>query len=292
MIKYIDQLLNRVTLYRLTLYLLIGLVLLASVLSFFHLVSFTPMQIVVSATVILLISIWTNKIFANYFEISTRKESTLITALILVLILSPGYSFREIVVFIIAATLAVASKFLLAPFKKHIFNPAAISVIFTAIVLSQYASWWVGTAVMLPLVILGGILIVRKMRRGDEVLIFMATVLTLLIIAFVFRGKSMPQVYIILKSIFVSSAFLFFTFIMFTEPLTSPFKKQLQYVFAIIVAILYVTPQLRLFGISLTPEFALAFGNIFSYIASYRRKSSLVTKTNSGSVSTSSVQAV
>lgn len=262
----LDKLMIRITMYRLMLYILIGLVLIAFVFSLYGLLPFSPIALIVSTTVIVLFSIWSNSIFANYFTASTKSESVYITALILVLILTPGYSFKEIIVFIIAAILAMASKYLLAPFKRHIFNPAAIAVVITALVLGQYANWWVGTSVMAGFVILSGILMVIKMRRGNVVWTFMATVVALLIIIFVIHGDNITQVYTILKSTLISSAFLFFTFIMFTDPLTSPANKKLQFCFAIIVAILYVTPQLRLFGVSLTPEFALCFGNIFFFL--------------------------
>lgn len=275
MTNFVDKLLSRVTLYRLVLYFLICLILAAFVSSIRGLLPFLPIALIVSTTVIVLFSVWSNNIFSNYFEISVRKESVYITALILVLILTPGFSFKEIVVFIIAAILATASKYLLAPYTRHLFNPAAISVVITALALGQYASWWVGTSSMVLFVILGGMLIVRKMRRADAVWIFMATVLALLIIIFSIRGSNFLQIYTILKSTLMSSAFFFFTFVMFTDPLTSPADKRLQYYFAIITAVLYVTPALRLLGISLTPEFALCFGNIYSYLVSARQRDSL-----------------
>lgn len=273
----LDKLLIRITMYRLMLYILIGLVLTAFIFSCYGLLPFSPVALIVSATVIILFSVWSNNIFANYFMASIKSESVYITALILVLILTPGYSFKEIVVFLIAAILAMASKYLLAPYKRHIFNPAAIAIVITALALGQYASWWVGTSVMAGFVILSGILMIRKMLRGSMVWTFMATVLALLIIIFVIHGDNISQVYTILKSTLVSSAFFFFTFIMFTDPLTSPANKKLQFYFAIIVAILYVTPQLRLFGVSLTPEFALCFGNIFFFLTIPQSKPALTT---------------
>lgn len=275
MINFIDKLLNRPNMYRLMLYFLIGLILVAFILSAFGRLPFLPIALLVSTLVIVSVCIWSNHIFANYFMVTSKKESIYITALILVLILTPGYSFKGIIIFIIAAILAMASKYLLAPYGRHIFNPAAISVVIIALALGQYASWWVGTAEMVPIVILGGILVVRKMRRGNEIWTFVATVLALLIIIFIVRGNSVPQVYVILKSTLFSSAFFFFTFVMFTDPMTSPINKKSQFYFAIAVAIFYVTPQLRFFGVSLVPEFALCFGNIFSYLSILYQQHSL-----------------
>ncbi len=48
MITRIDDLLDRITMYRLVLYGLIGLILLAEVLSFFHLLPFSPFSLLIS----------------------------------------------------------------------------------------------------------------------------------------------------------------------------------------------------------------------------------------------------
>ena len=38
---------------------------------------------------------------------------------------------------------------------KHIFNPAAFGVALTALFLGLSATWWVGTGVMMPFVVIG-----------------------------------------------------------------------------------------------------------------------------------------
>src|SRR5258708_38616884 len=68
-----------------------------------------------------------------------------------------------------AAILAMASKYVLALYKKHLFNPAAIAVVITSFVLHDSASWWIGTVSMLPFVLIGGLLVIRKLRQEDMV---------------------------------------------------------------------------------------------------------------------------
>ena len=66
----------------------------------------------------------------------------------------------------------MASKYIVAINKKHLFNPVAFAVAVTALTINQTASWWVGNAPMLPFVLIGGLLVVRKIRRFDLVLSF------------------------------------------------------------------------------------------------------------------------
>src|SRR5690242_11485829 len=162
MITKIDYLLDRITMYRLVLYVLLGFLGLAAILSSVKLLPFSPFALLASA-IFLLIMCWAaNTVLARVFEVPNNLESAFITALILTLILNPVQSPGDFQFLGWAAILAMASKYLLAFNRKHIFNPAAISVVITALVLGESASWWIGTLDMLPLVLLGGWLVARK----------------------------------------------------------------------------------------------------------------------------------
>ena len=68
------------------------------------------------------------------------------------------------------SVVAIASKFVLAIGRKHIFNPVAIGVAASALLLDQPATWWVGgNLTLLPFVLVGGLLVVRKLQRFDMV---------------------------------------------------------------------------------------------------------------------------
>src|ERR1035438_8542523 len=89
MIARVDYVLDRITMYRLILYVLIGLIAIAAALSYFHLLAFSPLALLVS-TLFLVVVCWaTNSILARIFAVPTNIESTYITALILVLIIDP-----------------------------------------------------------------------------------------------------------------------------------------------------------------------------------------------------------
>jgi Na+-transporting NADH:ubiquinone oxidoreductase subunit NqrB len=114
-------------------YYLLALILAAVGLSIFGSLHFKPLYIIIS-TLILVIACWTvNKIFARVFRAPENSESSVITGLILALIITPNPTGFGITFLLAAAGLAMASKYILTIKKKHIFNPAAIAVVLTAL---------------------------------------------------------------------------------------------------------------------------------------------------------------
>lgn len=89
MIKLIDASLNKITMYRLVLYELGFLLVVAGVLGSIGLLSYNPISILFSVIFILLVCWVTNQIFAYAFEAPYNPESTWITVLILALIITP-----------------------------------------------------------------------------------------------------------------------------------------------------------------------------------------------------------
>jgi len=277
MIARVDYVLDRITMYRLVLYVLIGLIAIAAVLAYFHLLAFSPAALLLS-TLFLVILCWAaNSILASIFEVPTNIESTYITALILALIIDPIKSPGDLLFLGWAAILATSSKYILALHNKHIFNPAAIAVVITSFALGESASWWVGTVSMLPAVLVGGVLLVRKLRQGEMVLFFVATALVTVCLVSVLQGLPVPKE---LQQLLVESPLFFFAAIMLTEPLTAPPTQNLKCFYAVIVGILFV-PQMHLGRIYSTPELALVIGNVYSYLVSPKRKYMLKLKRKS-----------
>ena len=271
MITRIDDLLDRITMYRLVLYVLIGFIAIAEVLSFFNLLSFSPLSLLIS-TVFLVIICWaTNAILASIFAIPANVESAYITALILALIIDPISSPGGLPFLGWAAILAISSKYILSIRNMHIFNPAAIAVVITSFALGDSASWWVGTASMLPAVLIGGVLIVRKLRQSEMVLLFIAASLVTVCIISLVQGLSLTKE---LRLLLVESPLFFFATIMLTEPLTAPPTQKLKNIYGVIIGILFI-PQMHVGPVYSTPELALVLGNVYSYIVSPRLKVSL-----------------
>lgn len=271
MLAKIDYVLDRITMYRLVLYLLIACIGMATILAGFKQLPFSPLALLASTAFLILIGWAINTVLAYMFEVPANVESVYITALILALIIDPAQSPTTFQFLGWAAIIAMASKFILAINKKHLFNPAAIAVVITSLVLKESASWWVGTTTMLPIVLLGGLLIARKLRQTDMALVFCATVLLLGSIISIAQGKSILTE---LNQSLLLSPLFFFAFIMLTEPLTAPPTQKLRRIYAALTGILFL-PQLHLGPIYSTPELALVIGNIFTYLVSPKQKVTL-----------------
>jgi len=270
----IDSILDRITMYRLVLYVLLAFIGIAALLAYFQVLPFSPLELLAS-TAFLLVMCWAmNTVFAFLLHIPTNVESASITALILALILTPAQSPMTFQLLGWAALLAMASKYLLALNKKHLFNPAAIAVVLTSFVLGESASWWVGTVSMLPLVLLGGLLVARKIRQIDGVVCFCTTVRVGIGVFSLLQSQSVLTA---LDQVFVQSPLFFFAFIMFTEPLTAPPTRNLRRLNALLVGILFL-PQIHVGTLYSTPELALVTGNLFSYLVSPKLKVELTTQ--------------
>lgn len=252
MIKIIDNFLNSITMYRLVLYVLVFFVGFATFFSFLKLLPFSPLSLFLSVVLLTIICWVTNKILAYLFKAPVNVESFYITALILSLIITPIRSFKELPLFIIVSVLAIASKYFFAIRRKHLFNPAALAVFLSFYLFQLGASWWVGNLYMLIPVLIGGLLVVRKVRRFN-------LVLTFLIISLISIGKDLSQ----FLPLIVNSPILFFAFIMLTEPQTTPPGKKLQILYGGLVGLGFFF---------LTPEASLLLGNIFSYLFSPKDK--------------------
>ncbi len=272
--NFIDNFLNKTTMYRLVLYYLIALLLVAFFLCLANVLPYSPGVLVVSTGIILSVCLLTNTLFARTFGAIANIESAYITALILALIITPQLSWPSIMLMFWAGVLAMASKFIFSYRHKHLFNPTAISVVITALFINQSASWWVGTVSMVPMVIIGGLLVVRKIKRSELVWAFNFSAIVVIVVSSLLRGT---ELVITLKEIFFYSPLLFFAFVMLTEPLTTPPTKKLQIWYGVIVGLLF-SPHIHFGSIYSTPELALVIGNIFSFIVSSKGRLTLTLK--------------
>ncbi|MBV9548608.1 MAG: hypothetical protein JO256_02930 [Alphaproteobacteria bacterium] len=260
------DLLARTTISRLTLYVLATLWLWALVLAGLKLLPYRPSDMVVSAVVLLAAGWAVNTLFAKVFAVRSNPESVLITILILALVITPfGWNDRSAAGYaIFTAAWAMASKYMLVTARRHWFNPAAFGMALAALALGNSVSWWVGGSPWLLVVMLpGGALILAKMRCYDLVLSFAAAVLATVALA---SGASR----VALEQVTLHSMFIFFAFIMLTEPRTTPIWRPRRIAYATLVGILFA-PEVHLGSFYFTPELALLAGNAFAVLASPRR---------------------
>ncbi len=272
--KYIDGLLNKITMYRLVLYCLIGLSIIAIIFGFVGIISYRGSELSISLILLLAICSAVNYAFAKLYKAPVNIESTFITAYILFLIMFPAGSVQGALYLALTGFIAVASKYVIALNHKHLFNPAAFAPALLGFTPIGGAAWWVGSMYLLPLTLIAGLLIVRKIRR--EVLFFscvVASIITVIVLGVVHDSNLLD----IIKQHFLSWPIIFFAAVMVTEPLTTPPTKRLQIIYGALVGTISSWP-FHIGTIFSTPELTLVMANLFSYSVSLRRRLTLVLK--------------
>ena len=281
-VNTIDAQLSKITMYRVVLYYVAALLVVAVGLGALKLIPYQPTAIIFSVLFITTICVVANMLFAKVFKAFANAESVYITAFILALIISPPSAFLDSHYFMIAiwaSVWAMASKFMFAIYKKHIFNPVAIGVVMSGLV-GLTATWWVATFWMMPLVLVGGLLVTRKIQRFDLVVSFLVFALgTILASRFLYSSVTpdIGSVVTILQKSLIDAPAFFFAFAMLTEPLTTPPKRSLRILYGAFVGIIFA-PAMHLWGVYSTPEIALVIGNIFSYLVGPKGKFFLTLK--------------
>ncbi len=266
--KYIDNFLNGITMYKLVLYGLTILSLIAIALGFLGILSYSGLSLIVTLIILLVTCFVTNQLFSTLFKVQTNVESVWITSYILFFVLFPAVTVNDFLTVSLVGFIAMVSKYLLTIDKKHIFNPVAISIFLIGLFGSGVASWWVATLTMMFPVIVLGFLILRKLKRFQMFFVF---VIASLVSISLFNFSSISNIYEILKITFISGPILFFGSIMLTEPLTTPPTKKLQMIYALITGFMFGA-QFEFGILYSTPGLALVIGNIFSYIVSPRAR--------------------
>ncbi len=273
--KFLDKLLNRVTMYRLAIYYLASLIIFSAALSIFNILPFNPSHIFFSAAYLVLISWLANLLLAKVFKTQANTESAFITALILALIAGPQSLSDSLPTLTFLGVAAMASKYILAWRGKHLFNPAAAAAVISALVLNQAASWWVGSIWVAPLIILGGLVVIKKTNRGPLLLSFLLAYLVLTLIFWPQSFYDLSTALGFMWGLLVNTAILFFAFIMLTEPQTSPKRKAGRLVYGVFVAVMLVIFQTYL-AVPYTLELALLVGNVFAFTISPSIRASLI----------------
>lgn len=265
------MLFRRVLTYRLGLYYLAAIVLLALALSVVGVVHQPPVSLAFSAAVALLTCLAVNWAFARAFGAQSNWESVCISAFIITLIITPvaPNDFSGVGFLVLVSAWAMASKYMVAISKRHLFNPAAFGAALIGISLHHPVSWWVGdNVVLLPVIILGGALMLTRLRYTEMVAAFAIVVLGITIaygnistLAGVGRSFSMMGIH---------SMFCFFGLVMLTEPRTVPVGRWRQIANGALVGLLF-SPFTHIGSYYFTPEIAILCGNLFTFFSNKRR---------------------
>jgi len=270
--------------YRLTSYGVGALVIIALIYSLFGVLPYNFFGLLFSALLIFTVCLITDVIFSWALDRESKFDPVFISAMILVLIITPIASPSDSQFFslaIWASIWAMASKYILTFNQKNIVNPAAFAVALTSLTLGLTASWWVGNLAMLPYVIVVGLLVIWKIKKFGLVLSFLIIAIITNLGIRLFRGADLFQA---VWQLLANSPLFFFGFIMLTEPKGMPLLKGWQNWFGAIVGFLF-SPFMHLGAIYSTPELALLIGNIFAFI-------SRLIKKNTAAITSPSIPAV
>ncbi len=273
MLRQLDSLLNRVSMYRLVTLSLLSLWAVTFAGSLTGAVAYAPKAVIATAIIAAVASYVSNRVFGYLFSIRPHGESSLITALILFFLFSPSTDRQSILAIGVVSVIAMASKYLLVWRGRHLTNPVAAGAVITSLTGLGFATWWVGTPFLLPFVVIFALLILYKTSRLGMGLVFIGIALVTTIISMLLRGAPLG----LSLSLLGSWPLVFMAGFMLSEPLTLPPKRWQQYLIAVIVALLATIPlRIGSFAISLT--LALVIGNLIAAIFARRHGISLIFK--------------
>ncbi len=243
---------KNLSMYRLMIYYLSALLAAATGLSLAGVLPYTWWHIPLSLAAVWLVSMLINRAFARLVKTSAHHQSELITALILTSLIGPvnPLTLSGLVLLAVAGAISQAGKYIFAYRKKHIFNPAGLAVLITALFLNQGASWWIGDWHLLPVIIIGGYLILKKLRWFHLALSFLT----------VYLGGLTLMNGVNLNYPAILAPLLFFATVMLIEPLTAPTGQHKRILYGIFIAVIF-TLLAKYTPLPYTLELALLVGN-------------------------------
>jgi Na+-translocating ferredoxin:NAD+ oxidoreductase RnfD subunit len=168
-------------------------------------------------------------------------ESALLSGLFVFMILSPDQPW---VVFAWTAACAILAKRILRTDREHVFNPAALALVWAPIAFGSGESWWgaLGDMPMLWLVILlvTGAFLTDRLNKFPSVLMFLTLYYCLFTAVSLVNPGAVAEMF---RAPFVQAA-LFMAFFMLTDPPTSPNRYGDQVWYGAVVAVVACAAQL------------------------------------------------
>lgn len=283
----IDRLLGHVTMYRLVVYVLGGIALVAVVEAAVGVLPATWWVLLVRLAIILAVAHGANAAIAALARTHPHHLSTTITGLLVFFILPTGGDAGALLAAAVTALVAVASKYAIAVRGRHLFNPAALGVFVVSLFGVSFGAWWVGTPVLLPAVVLGGLLVLLRLQRLTLGLVYVVLASAILLVRYLLAPLGWLDA---VNFAIASSPSVFLASFMLSEPLTLPPRRWQRLLVAVVVAVVatipfstgsipfgaldlgpFQYPALRLGPLHSTPEFALLVGNLLGFLFGQRR---------------------
>lgn len=280
--------LGSLSMYRLVLFALAALAVIAFVLSLAGvIVSPTPLELVASFVVLAVVISAVDAAAQRILRLPWRIESSLVTALILLFVLRPGVEPSALIGLAIAGALASLSKYLIAWRGRHILNPAAFGAAVVSILgafgafewLGTSSSWWIGTPSMaLPVAILG-LAVLWRTEKVRVVLVFLVVAVAVSIVRQAVQAQEFDISFDLLTALqfaVLQSPLLFLGAFMVSEPLTLPPRRRQQFAVAAVVGVLAGWPISVAGLFTLGQERALLIGNLLAFAFALRGSVRLV----------------
>jgi glycine betaine catabolism B len=257
--------LGRVPMLVLVLWWLVLTAVLAIVLSAFGVVGYAPAALIASLVVSVAVSWLATKVLGSVLRAPTHGSASVVTGLIIFFLFFP--SAQPVDLLLLAATCIVGavSKFVLTWHGRHLFNPAAVAILIAGLV-GGYDGWWVATGPLLPVVAVGALLVLVRLRMLGTGVLFMAVATLGSVVGQRLVGGEWLTA---LSNALVLSPIVFLGGFMLSEPITLPARRWQRLTEAAIVGVLFAMPYLAPFHLGpfgWTPELALLLGNVFSVV--------------------------
>ncbi|MCR2825567.1 FAD-dependent oxidoreductase [Microbacterium sp. zg.Y909] len=264
--------LGKVSMYRLVLSALGALAVIAFVASLFGVLVPTPLELVATLVVLAAACSVVDAAAQRVLKLPWRVESSLITAHILLFVLTPSIELLPLVGIAVAGAVASLSKYVLAWRGRHVFNPAAVGATVVTLAGLGTSAWWVGSPYLaLPVLLLGGVVLMRTEKVRVVAVFWVIAVAVAIVRTSVQYQQAGLQVASadIVWQIVSASPFLFLGAFMLSEPLTLPPRRWQQLTVAAVVGVLAGWP-IDLGILSLGQERALLVGNLVAFFFSWR----------------------
>ena len=270
----VDRVLGRVTMSMLVAITLSAIAVLALALSIAGVLFFSPLAWILSLVVALLSVTAATWIASLVVRRTPHPPSAIITGLLLFLIFTPSVDPGALGGLALAGVIAGASKYLFAVRGRHLFNPAAIGALVVGIVQSLvpgapflFATWWVATPPLLPLVAIGALIVLWRTSKLTVGVAFVVLAGAIVVVRMLTVGMDAGAAIAIA---FGSLPIVFFAGFMLSEPLTLPPRRWQQLVEVVIVAALVSIP-FSIGPLFSSPELALVIGNLVAFAFGQRR---------------------
>ncbi|MGN6503393.1 MAG: FAD-dependent oxidoreductase [Pseudolysinimonas sp.] len=272
MIARLDRILGSVTMYLLGISALAILGVAALVGSLLGQISYSAPDILLSAAVLMVATLGSNRLIGLLLRIRPQTASSVITALLLVFIFAPTHDLAGLGTLAIAGVLASATKYLLAVRARHIFNPAAAAAFIVGLIPpllgSTFVTWWVGTSFLLPFAAVGALAILFRTRKLWLGLTFVVVATLGWGLTYATHGSGFADG---MSFALLQYPTVFFAGFMLSEPLTLPPRRWQQLAEAVLVAVLFSLSFSIAGVISSSPQLALVAGNLVAFFFGQRR---------------------